>query len=92
MAFLYYYPRQKINLGDFELSWFCGYNLPIPQCQASYQKKMLESKEELFREFAIANTQCAIVGSGDDAEDAGSMSSAGLAGAAVAGALGAMML
>ncbi|KAL3908590.1 MAG: hypothetical protein SGILL_008427 [Bacillariaceae sp.] len=92
MAFLYYHPRQKFNLGGFEVSWFCGYGLPIPPCEATYQKKMLESKEELFREFATVNTQCAIVGSDLDEEDGGSVTSAGLAGAAVAGALGAMLL
>jgi hypothetical protein len=90
MAFLYYHPRQRFNVGGFETSWSCGYNLPIPPCQATYEKRMLESKDELHREFAIANSQCAISESNE--EDGGSVSSVMFAGAVAAGSLGAMLL
>jgi hypothetical protein len=51
---------------------------------------MLESKDELHREFAIANSQCAISESNE--EDGGSVSSVMFAGAVAAGSLGAMLL
>jgi dopamine beta-monooxygenase len=59
MAFLYYYPRQKFDLGGgFESPWYCGYDLPIPPCQATYEKRTLVSDDEVGREYAVANTAC----------------------------------
>ncbi|KAL3915379.1 MAG: hypothetical protein SGILL_005685 [Bacillariaceae sp.] len=92
MAFLYYHPRVSLNLGEFSTSWFCGYGIPIPQCEATYEKRVIESKEELNRQYAVKNSACAIVDSVSEEDDSGSASSTYLAGAGVVGALGALLL
>lgn len=92
MAFLYYHPRVSLNLGEFSTSWFCGYNIPIPQCAATYEKRTLESKDELNRQYAIENAACAVVESTSEEDGSGSASFACLAGAGVAGVLGALLL
>jgi hypothetical protein len=94
MAFLYYYPRQKFDFGGgVESGWFCGYNNPVPQCQSTYEKRTLVSKDELNREYAIPNTQCEVAAQPEEGDSGSSPALAttfGLAG--VVGALGAMMM
>lgn len=96
MAFFYYYPRQTFDLDGFSAAWFCGYDIPINPCQATYEKLALDSKEELNRQYAISNPRCEAVqppltdGQTSDEGDSGSYtlaSSIGLAGVVVIGTL-----
>jgi Copper type II ascorbate-dependent monooxygenase, N-terminal domain/DOMON domain/Copper type II ascorbate-dependent monooxygenase, C-terminal domain len=95
MAFMYYYPRKKFDLGnDMSLSWFCGYDMFFPQCNSTYESRSLDSKEEINREYAIANPQCAppaTEGDESDEEDGGSKAFASVLGMAI-GAVGALMV
>ncbi|KAG7357085.1 copper type II ascorbate-dependent monooxygenase [Nitzschia inconspicua] len=89
MAFLYYYPRQKFDLGDgFSMAWFCGYDMFFPQCNATYESRALDSKEELNREYAIANPQCKEPPTEEDSGRKAFIGALGLA----AGALGVLMI
>jgi len=75
MAFLYYYPRQKFDIGGgIESGWFCGYGNPLPDCQATFESRTLQSKDELNREFANQNTECQVPPSGEE-QDGGNSGS-----------------
>jgi hypothetical protein len=58
MGFLYYYPRKVIDLGPVVTSWFCGYNYEVPGCNATHQMTSLGSKDDIGRQYAIANDVC----------------------------------
>jgi hypothetical protein len=102
MAFLYYYPRRNFDLGQgFNISWYCGYDMLIPQCNAAYETRALDTVQELNREYAIRNPQCSmppdVQGSQppDAQGDSGSNSISntfGLIGAGVVGSLVTLMI
>jgi hypothetical protein len=89
MAFLYYYPRRTFDLGQgFNTSWFCGVDMFFPQCDATYEKRSLDSHEELKREYAIPNDQCSQPSDVQGSSGSSSFSSTlGMVGASVVGSL-----
>lgn len=60
MAFMYYYPRMKIEVKEWnmELPWFCGYDLGFPPCDTTYQKTTLEGVEDFGRTFGVSKDTC----------------------------------
>jgi hypothetical protein len=56
IAFLYYHPRQTFDTGQgLNFSWYCGFDMLFPQCEATHEERALHSHEEIHREFAIPN-------------------------------------
>jgi DOMON domain/Copper type II ascorbate-dependent monooxygenase, C-terminal domain/Copper type II ascorbate-dependent monooxygenase, N-terminal domain len=57
MAFLYYYPRSKIRIPELniEFPWVCGYRIGYPPCETDHQELLLNSIEDLQREFGISS-------------------------------------
>jgi hypothetical protein len=60
-------------MGDFDMSWFCGPEIGFPACESSYEKTILESKDEIERQYAVPNNLCTAP-SNDDDEDSSSAS------------------
>ena len=50
-VFMYYYPR-KFVLGLFP--WFCGYDLPLPACNADWNSTKLQDFSDIGRSFGVA--------------------------------------
>jgi Copper type II ascorbate-dependent monooxygenase, C-terminal domain len=94
MAFLYYYPRRTFDLGQgFNSSWLCGFDMFFPQCEATYEKRALDSIEELNRQYAVANPQCPHTSDAQGDHDSSSFSTTlGLVVASVIGAFVALMV
>jgi hypothetical protein len=91
MAFLYYYPRRTFDLGQgFNFSWFCGLDMFFPQCDATYEKRALDSLEELNRTYAIPNLECSQPS--DVQSDSGSSSSSRTLGLICAGVIAVVAL
>lgn len=58
IAFLFYYPRQQLSLGNFDLPFTCGYNIPIPGCASDWEQTDLESVADLNRTFGSVGEVC----------------------------------
>lgn len=82
IAFLFYWPRQNISLGNFELPFTCGYDIPIPGCQSDWEQTDLTSVEDLNRTFGTSSDACNVGASTSGASLVGD--SLGLLGVALA--------
>jgi hypothetical protein len=61
MAFLYYYPRVKLQVEEInlEMPWMCGYNLGFPPCDTIHDSKNLTSAVDFGRFFGVsAEDEC----------------------------------
>jgi hypothetical protein len=95
IASLYYYPRQTFDIGQgLNFSWYCGFDMLFPQCEATHEERALDSHEELHREFAIPNPLCSQPSDvqGGSGGSSSFSSTHGLIGAGIAGTVVAMLV
>jgi hypothetical protein len=81
IAFLLYYPVQKLEFGEYSFPWGCFYGVPLPVCSQVRTNSTLSGDEELGRYFGGTCTGAPLIGSdrpGDigSGADIGSTSSA----------------
>eukprot|EP00429_Kryptoperidinium_foliaceum_P006414 CAMPEP_0176006552 /NCGR_PEP_ID=MMETSP0120_2-20121206/2780_1 /TAXON_ID=160619 /ORGANISM="Kryptoperidinium foliaceum, Strain CCMP 1326" /LENGTH=595 /DNA_ID=CAMNT_0017339293 /DNA_START=320 /DNA_END=2107 /DNA_ORIENTATION=- len=68
VAYLYYYPRIKIRLEEYnvEFPWYCGHKFQFPPCSTVHESEVLSSTEGFGREFgASRKDECPLPDSSD---------------------------
>merc|ERR1711939_358247 len=49
------------QMGTFPMPWFCGYDIGIPGCDATYEQTVLSSTDDLGRIFGTKPETCKAV-------------------------------
>jgi hypothetical protein len=70
IAYLYYYPRQTFSALGFEVPYMCGRELPVSDCNSTWEQVELQGESDLNRTFGNAPDNCATDALGTDASGA----------------------